>query len=159
MGKYFAAALLLVLLIFGIPILVRMFEGQPAMPTGIHAIPDTVRTERRFTPIAVKPNVLPQRVVVYAKPDTALRRAAEAQPIILGVQIRRESIHIQTLDQMGIVHDMAYCRPQLADMNVSETGGVEVILRRVKRRNRLKKALIVVGGVAVAAICVWALAK
>jgi hypothetical protein len=95
------------LIIGGIILIVIAWIISPALKSGDthiynHIHTDTI-TKQTYTPPVIIPNNAPVKVTIYLKPDTALRKTLEKDPIIEDVKVKKGEVDITTVNDSGQV--------------------------------------------------------
>jgi hypothetical protein len=121
------------------------------------AVPDTVR-KPVYKPVEVQRVEVPSVVTIYARPDTALRRAIEKGPAIAGVTLDRRLVTVATIDTLGLVTERTYSIKDLRRGLVAFDGTVQID-RRARRRKRWAKVAAVAGGIVAATVAVFVIIR
>ena len=101
-------------------------------------IPDTVYVSRPYKVIEIKKEYIEKPMTVYVYPkDTSLRKRAEQNDIITGLDFKRgnifhkvDFIRLDKINPQGIVMSMEYQMPALKEIKIDLNGNVQVKKKR-----------------------------
>lgn len=127
-----------------------VFFSPVVIPDDHRATTDTVYVHK-VTETKVIEKHIPYEVEVQKEPDIELRKHAENDNIVIGVEISKNKVQAATIDSSGkIVQESHELHPG-DQVKIDRTGAVEITEdKKARRREKAKKIMNKAAGVAVA---------